>query len=164
MTARVLVAGIGNIFLGDDGFGVEVANRLSQRPKHEGVTVVDFGIRSYDLAYTLMDAWDRVILIDALPRGGEPGTLYLFEPEMPDANEAPSADAHTMDPVSVLQLVHALGGTVDKLLVVGCEPGTLDPDPAGEFALSAPVAAAVDEAIRMVEELVASVRTEANAA
>jgi hydrogenase maturation protease len=80
MKGKLLVAGIGNIFLGDDAFGVEVVKRLAQRPLPEGVRVVDFGIRSYDLAYALMDDWDLAILVDALPRGGEAGTVYTVEP------------------------------------------------------------------------------------
>jgi hydrogenase maturation protease len=164
VSSKVLVAGIGNIFLGDDGFGVEVANRLSTHAMPEGVTVVDFGIRSYDLAYTLMQPWDLVILLDALPRGGEPGTLYTLEAEMPASAGTPSVDAHTMNPVSVLELVSALGGKLDRVFVVGCEPATIEPDPAGEFGLSKLVAAAVDEAVRVVEELIARARSAAQAA
>ena len=79
---KILVAGVGNIFLGDDAFGVEVARALSGRPLPEGVTVKDFGIRGFDLAYTMLDAWDTVILVDALSRGEAPGTLYLLEPDL----------------------------------------------------------------------------------
>jgi len=165
MNDKVLVAGIGNIFLGDDAFGVEVAQRLAARPLPEGVTVVDFGIRSYDLAYALMDPWDLVILVDALPGEGKPGTLYIMEPELPANDDAPaSLDAHTMNPVAVLQMVTALGGKVGRLLVVGCEPASVEPDGSGEMGLSAPVRAAVDEAVRMVEELIVRERTHAIAA
>jgi hydrogenase maturation protease len=167
MSAKVLVAGIGNIFLGDDMFGVEVANRLARRTLPEGVRVVDFGIRSYDLAYAIMDDWELIILIDALPRGGEPGTLYTLEPELPASNEADNGvapDAHSMDPVSVLQLVSALGGQPGRILVVGCEPATVEPDPDGRIGLSDPVEAAVDEAVSMIEELIIAVRTERSAA
>src|SRR5215831_12921247 len=110
MSGDVLVAGIGNIFLGDDAFGVEVVNRLMQRPLPGNVCAVDYGIRSFDLAYALMEDWELVVLVDALPQGGEPGTLYVFEPEMPNGDFAPNLDAHTMNPVAVLQLVKALGG------------------------------------------------------
>ena len=165
MNGKVLVAGIGNIFLGDDAFGVEVAQRLATRPLPEGVKVVDFGIRSYDLAYALMDDWDLVILVDALPGDGKPGTLYVMEPELPPDGETPaSLDAHTMNPVAVLQLVSALGGKVGRMLVVGCEPASVEPDAGGEMGLSVPVKAAVDEAARMVEELIIRERSHATAA
>jgi hydrogenase maturation protease len=90
MTGQVLVAGIGNVFLRDDAFGVEVSRRLMQRALPPGVVVKDFGIRSYDLAYALMEDWNLVIMVDALSRGGDPGTLYLFEPDMRTAEEMPS--------------------------------------------------------------------------
>jgi hydrogenase maturation protease len=165
MNRKLLIAGIGNIFLGDDAFGVEVTKRLAQRTLPEGVGVADFGIRSYDLAYALMDDWDLVIMVDALPRGGRPGTLYTFEPELPaEGDLPPSLDAHTMNPVAVLQLVKALGGSLGRILVVGCEPATLEPDPQGNIGLSTPVAAAVDEAVSMLEELIIRVHSDATAA
>jgi hydrogenase maturation protease len=165
MKGKLLVAGIGNIFLGDDAFGVEVVNRLVQRPQPFGVCVVDYGIRSYDLAYALMEEWDLVILVDALPRGGDPGTLYVLEPQLPEGDEVPpSLDAHTMNPVAVLQLVSALGGKVGHMLVVGCEPSGVEPDEEGNIGLSEPVNAAVDEAVRMVEELITRAHGESAAA
>ena len=165
MDSNILVACIGNIFLGDDAFGVEVAKRLAERPLPEGVTVIDFGIRSYDLAYALMQEWDLVILVDALPRGGAPGTLYAFEPELPSEGEIPaSLDAHTMNPVSVLQMVHALGGKVGHLLVVGCEPESVEPKDDGTMGLSARVAGALDEAVRMIHEVIIRARSQAMAA
>jgi hydrogenase maturation protease len=154
----ILVAGIGNIFLGDDAFGVEVVQRLSQRTLPEDVRVVDFGIRSYDLAYALMEPWELVILADAVPRGGQPGTVYTIEPQLPqlDGQSTDAAiDAHSMNPVAVLQLVHQLGGKVGRLLVVGCEPATVDADADGQFGLSDPVRAAVDVAIDVIGELIA---------
>ena len=157
MESKILVACVGNIFMGDDAFGVEVANRLRQLPLREGVKVVDFGIRSYDLTYALMEPWDRVILVDALPRGGAPGTLYVMEPELPnDGQDAGSfaIDAHSMNPVAVLQMVHALGGKVKRMLVVGCEPSGVEPDGAGNFELSPPVQAAVGEAVETIKRLV----------
>jgi hydrogenase maturation protease len=155
MRGKLLVAGIGNTFLGDDAFGVEVVRRLAQHPLPEAVRVVDFGIRSYDLAYALMDDWDLAILVDALPRGGEAGTVYMIEPELPRGGELSGAfDAHTMNPVSVLQLVSALGGHLGRMLVVGCEPATVEPDLEGKVGLSAPVDAAVEEAVRLIEELI----------
>ncbi len=165
MGGNVLIAGVGNIFLGDDAFGVEVVNRLAQRRLPKGVCVADFGIRSYDLAYALMEDWRLVILVDALPRNGAPGTLYVLEPQIPEGEAVPpSLDAHSMNPVAVLQLVSALGGKVGKMLVVGCEPNDLEPDAQGNMGLSAPVNAAVDEAVRMVEDLVNRACSEAAAA
>ena len=165
MKGKVLVAGVGNIFLGDDAFGVEVVKRLAQRPLPEGVTVMDFGIRSYDLAYALMHDWNMVIMVDALPRGAEPGTLYTMEPEIPPDSELAGAfDAHTMNPVAVLQLVSALGGQVRGMLVVGCEPASVEPDAEGRIGLSAPVGAAVNEAVRVIEDLIMRQCSEAKAA
>jgi hydrogenase maturation protease len=154
---NVLIAGIGNIFLGDDGFGVEVVRRLGQRELPGGVEVIDFGIRGFDLANALLDmeelADSHAVLVDATPRGGEPGTLYLIEASVDD--EVPRLETHGMDPASVLRLVQALGGAAPRVLVVGCEPATLEADPEGRFTLSPPVHGAVDEAIRMIESLVA---------
>lgn len=165
MTGRILVACIGNIFLRDDAFGVEVGQRLAKRQLGDGVSVVDFGIRSYDLAYSLVQDWDLVILVDALPQGGRPGTLYVFEPELPSENEnLNSLDAHTMNPISVLQLVRALGGKMGRLLVMGCEPESVEPDVEGKMGLSAAVEGALDEAVSMIEELVARARKPAIAA
>lgn len=164
MNGKVLVAGIGNIFLGDDAFGVEVIKRLRDRVLPDGVTVADFGIRSYDLAYALMQDWDLVILVDAVPRGGDPGTLYTVEPKLSEEDDAITMDAHSMNPVSVLRLVQALGGQTARTLVVGCEPATVEPDSEGNFGLSPPVGAVVDEAVSMVEELIARLRAGVNAA
>jgi hydrogenase maturation protease len=155
---RVLVAGVGNIFLGDDAFGVEVAQRLARRELPDGVRVVDFGIRGLDLTYALLDDYEAVILIDALPRGGQPGTLYVFEPARDEATEPEGAgliEAHGMDPVKVLRLAAAMGGQVERLLVVGCEPAT-PPDPDDiQAGMSEPVRRAVSEAVPLVESLVA---------
>lgn len=154
---KILIAGIGNIFLGDDAFGVEVAQQLIQRLLPANVQVLDYGIRSYDLAYALMQEWELVILVDAVPRGENPGTVYTIEPELSELDTAPSLDAHTMNPVSVLQLVRALGGEPARVLVVGCEPMKLEPDETtGEIGLSAPVRRAVNVAIEVIEELLAS--------
>lgn len=160
MSARtILVAGIGNIFLGDDAFGVEVVQRLAARPLPAYVRVVDFGIRAFDLAYALLDDHAAVILVDALPRGGAPGTLYLIEPDL-DALDAPTAsglDAHTIDPVQVLCLVKAMDGRPRRLLVVGCEPHSVEPDEEGRIGLSAPLHAALDEAVALIESTIARV-------
>jgi hydrogenase maturation protease len=159
--ARVLVAGIGNVFLGDDGFGVALASRLARGPLPAGVTVVDYGIRGMDLAYALLEGWDAVLLLDATPCGKVPGTLYVIEPDL-DLVE-PAFDAHGMDPVTVLALARALGGdTLPRTLVVGCEPLTRmtgdEPDVVAE--LSAPVLAALDEAVALVTGLITDVRSE----
>jgi hydrogenase maturation protease len=150
---RVLVAGIGNVFLGDDGFGVAVAGRLARRNVPPGVDVVDFGIRGMDLAYAMQD-YDAVVLVDATPRGEPPGTLYVIEPSVGDQDVA--VDAHGMDPVNVLALVRSLGGDPPRTLVVGCEPQTrMSPDDDELVAaLTEPVRAALDEAVRIVESLV----------
>lgn len=154
---KILIAGIGNIFLGDDAFGVEVAQQLLRRPLLPNVEVVDYGIRSYDLAYALMQEWELVILADAVSRGEKPGTVYTIEPELAEIDTAPNLDAHTMNPVSVLQLVRALGGEPSRVLVVGCEPMRLEPDEtSGEIGLSAPVLRAVNVAVEVIEELLAS--------
>jgi len=149
---RVLVAGIGNVFLGDDGFGVALAARLAARELGPGVDVVDYGIRGMDLAYALAE-YDVAILLDAAPRGGEPGTLYVIEPS---AENAPELDAHGMDPVKVLALARTLGGRLPRVLVLGCEPLTRMTGDEDEIVaeLSEPVRAALAEAERLVEELI----------
>ena len=152
-TPRILIAGIGNIFLGDDAFGVEVAQRLTRRKLPEGVQVHDFGIRGFDLAYTILDGYDVTIMVDAAPRGGHPGTLYLIEPDLNNLNGSGEMEGHSMDPMRVLQLVNTLGGQAQRILVIGCEPATFGPEE-GRMGLSEPVQMAVDEAVRMVEQLV----------
>jgi len=157
---RVLIAGIGNIFFGDDGFGVSVARRLGERARPANVSVRDFGIRGFDLAYALQDEYDTAILVDAMPRGGEPGSLYVLEPDLTsDAIELGiSVDAHGLDPARVLQLARSIGAVPRRILVIGCEPGTIDESQSLDdslVALSPPVARAVDEAIRLIESLVA---------
>jgi hydrogenase maturation protease len=163
---RILVAGIGNIFLGDDAFGVEVAQRLSRRKLPDGVRVVDFGIRGLDLAYALMEEYDLAILVDATRQGAEPGALYVVEPEWtgPEAVDgAPLLDAHGMHPLRVLQMVRELGGRPKRVLVVGCEPATLGDELEGAMGLSAPVASAVNGAIGLIESLVAKAMEEHHA-
>jgi hydrogenase maturation protease len=153
---RVLVAGVGNVFLGDDGFGVEVVRRLAGRELPEGVEVADFGIRGMDLAYALQDDYEVVVFVDAISRGEKPGTVYLLEPEIEDGGEV-TLDTHGMDPVKVIQLSRALGAKPTRTLVVGCEPQVVV---SGEdydemlMELSEPVGAAVEEAVQLVESLV----------
>ncbi|WP_329236175.1 hydrogenase maturation protease [Actinoallomurus sp. NBC_01490] len=148
---KILVAGVGNVFLGDDGFGVEVARRLSERldrtPLPDGVVVGDFGIRGIHLAYEL-SAYDTTILIDAAPRGEEPGTLYALE--LGQGEPQAAVDAHGMTPEVVLGLVGAVGGEMRRVLLVGCEPADVAPG----MELSAPVAAAIEPAVRLVRELI----------
>ena len=162
MSKRILIAGVGNIFLGDDGFGVEVVRRLAGRELPEGVEVVDFGIRGMDLAYALQDDYDVVVFVDATPRGEEPGTVYLIEPEIEEDGEV-SLDTHGMDPVKVIRLSRALGARPTRTLVVGCEPQVVV---SGEdyddmlMELSEPVCAAVEEAIKLVESLVEEINKE----
>jgi hydrogenase maturation protease len=154
VTRGVLVAGIGNIFLSDDGFGVEVANRLAAGPLPPGVRVADFGIRGVHLAYELLDGYDGVVLVDAVPMGEPPGTVAVIEPEadgtpVPD-DEAPVVDAHSMGPEVVLATLARLGGSVPRVYVVGCQPASLDED----MGLSPPVAAAVDGAVALCRQLI----------
>lgn len=153
---KILVAGVGNIFFGDDAFGCEVANFLLARPQREGVRVADFGIRSYDLAYAMMDDYDATILIDASSRGEKPGTVYLIEPEIKKLDESADevVNAHSMNPVRVLQLVRSLGGKPKNLFVVGCEPDVLE-SVDGRIGLSEKVRAAIEPAIEMIDQLLA---------
>ena len=148
----ILVAGIGNIFFGDDAFGSEVARELRRMVWPAHVRIEDFGIRSYDLAYALMEKGDA-ILIDAVPRGEAPGTVYLIEPDLENLGEG-AVDAHAMNPVGVLQMVRSLGGKTGRIFLVGCEPSVLECEE-GQLGLSAPVEAAVPEAIALVERVVA---------
>jgi hydrogenase maturation protease len=150
---RVLVAGIGNVFLGDDGFGVETATRLARSKLPAGVDVVDFGIRGMDLAYALQEGYEAAIFVDATPRGEAPGTLYVIEPELDELEATP--EAHGMDPVKVLALARTLGRLPDRILVVGCEPQTRLSVESEELVmeLSEPVRASIDEACRLVEGL-----------
>lgn len=147
---KTLVAGIGNIFNGDDGFGSEVARRLAGRPMPDGVRVEDYGIRGVHLAYELLEGYDLVVLVDALAKGAAPGTVFLIEPKA-DLDDVPQLDSHQMDPRAVLGMVHELGGEIGRLLLVGCEPG----DVSEGIGLSPSVAAAVTHAARVVEDLIA---------
>ncbi len=153
----ILVAGVGNIFQGDDAFGVEVAQRLIRRKLPPGVTVVDFGIRGIDLTYALLDGHRAAVLVDTVRRGDEAGTLYVIEPDQPSAGELVAGDLalspHDLDPAKVLRLVAALGGSCRRIVLVGCEPLTFGED-GGAMGLSAPVAAAVERAVTMIEELI----------
>jgi hydrogenase maturation protease len=148
---RILIAGIGNIFLGDDGFGVEVVRRLTHLP--ENVTIKDFGIRSYDLAYALLGDYGLVILVDAASRGAAPGTLYLIEPEGEEEGQPPVSDAHAMNPASVLRMARNMGPVASRILLVACEPADLGGEE-GRMGLTEVVSASIEEAVRMIENLV----------
>jgi hydrogenase maturation protease len=151
---RVLVAGIGNVFLGDDGWGVALAGRLATRALPRGVEVVDFGIRGMDLAYAMQDDYDAVVFLDATPRGERPGTLYVIEPDL-DGIEM-TIDAHGMDPVKVLALARTLGAeSLPRTLIVGCEPQTrMNAQDEHILAeLTEPVRASLAQAVAVVENL-----------
>ena len=152
---KILVAGIGNIFLGDDGFGVEVAKRLVAEMLPESVRVRDFGIRGYDLAYALLEDYEAAILVDACPRGGRPGAVYVIEPALSDIgeSEASALDGHTMNPVNVLRLTKAMGSIPKRIVLIGCEPASLGGDE-GHMGLSEPVSAAVPEAVELVKRTI----------
>jgi hydrogenase maturation protease len=165
---RVLVAGVGNVFLGDDGFGVAVVQRLLTTSRDgaadrealpERVDVADYGIRGVHLAFDLLDArHDALVLVDALPLGEPAGTLAVLQVDLDDPGwrlrpadvlEAPAADGHGMDPESVLRLLRSLGGRVDSVVVVGCQPAAVEE----RMGLSEPVQAALDEAVRLVTDV-----------
>jgi hydrogenase maturation protease len=158
MTKTILIAGIGNIFLGDDAFGVEVVRSLLCRKLPGEVLVKDFGIRGFDLAYTLLDPWHTVILVDALPRREAPGTLFVLEPDLTGLGDPGAVgmdlNPHGMDPMRVLNLAAALGPIAARILVVGCEPRDFGDELEGRMGLSPQVRAAVGEASNMIEELV----------
>ena len=157
----VLVAGIGNIFNGDDAFGVEVARRLLHRQLPAGVRVIDFGIRSIDLTYALLEGYEAVVLVDAAQRGEAPGTVTLVEPDaiegVPDPEDL-MLSPHELDPAKVLRLVAALGGQCERVLLVACEPLTFGGE-VGVMGLSEPVREAVEAAVGTVEELVGELMT-----
>lgn len=156
MKEEILVACIGNIFLGDDGFGVEVAQALANSATPAGVEVRDFGIRGFDLAWTLVEPWRIVILVDAIHRGGQPGTLYLLKPAEQAASGSPAAlDPHGMHPDQVLALAHSFGRITAEVFIVGCEPLDFGDDMEGRMGLSPPVAEAVLSAVKMILEVAA---------
>jgi hydrogenase maturation protease len=155
----VLVAGLGNVFLGDDAFGVEVVNRLAADGVPVGVTVRDVGIRSLDLAYALADV-DDVILVDAVSRGGPPGTIYVLELDTSAGDQPAAIELHGLEPTRLWDVARQLGSAPTRAFVVGCEVGQVADSPPG---LSAPVALAVDGAIDAVRSLISRMRAEATA-
>jgi hydrogenase maturation protease len=162
---KILVACVGNIFLGDDGFGVEVARSLAGRALSPDILVKDYGIRGFDLAYALLEPWDAVILVDALPRDDAPGTLYIVEPDLSRMGDPSTLgmemNPHSMDPVRVLNLALTMGPILAPIFVVGCQPNDFGDELEGRMGLSRAVHAAVEEASNMVEELVAKIRASA---
>ena len=154
---RILVAGIGNVFLGDDGFGVEVVRRLNTDPPGEGVDVVDFGIRGVHLAFELADGrYDAAVLVDAVSNGGRPGTLYVIDPDDNAKEFQPTVpDAHSLTPDAVLSWIRQVGGKRPRLVIVGCEPLTTDES----MELSTPVVKSVELATQMVRALVLEMKT-----
>jgi hydrogenase maturation protease len=152
---RVLIAGIGNIFMGDDAFGCEVAQRLLRRSWPDSVKVMDFGIRGLDLAYALLDGYPTTILVDATPQGHPPGTVSLMKLQAEDVGrESVTLNAHSMHPVNVLRMVQMLGGAPGQILLVGCEPSTNVSDDESVIEMSEAVRAAVDVAVQRIEALV----------
>jgi hydrogenase maturation protease len=151
MTGRILVAGVGNVFLRDDAFGVEVVRLLAERPQPPGVQIRDYGIRGVHLVYELLDGYDLFVLVDAAPRGEAPGTVSVLEVELPSPEAQPVIDAHSLTPDAIFGLLSSLGGHSGRNLVVACEPAEVD---AG-MGLSDPVREALPHAVRAVEEILA---------
>jgi hydrogenase maturation protease len=160
MTARILVAGIGNIFLGDDGFGSEVVRHAVAPPQESSVRIVDYGIRGMHLAYDLLEDWDTLVLVDAVPSRGNPGTLHVFQADHESPMATPGLDGHSMDPATVFASLRALGGDPPYTVVVGCEAGSVEEG----IGLSEPVANAVPRAVRAVEDIVTALQIRSAAA
>jgi hydrogenase maturation protease len=159
---QILVAGVGNAWLQDDAFGGEVARRMEAEGVASGVTVMDFGTGGLDLAYEVMRGYDALVILDASRHGGEPGTLYVIEPDRdeiaPEIEDGEMIDPHAMDPATMLRFVRATGGWPGKVVVIGCEPGEVDEVGLG---LTPPVAAAVDRAVELVRQTIAELQTDA---
>ncbi|MGH3638776.1 MAG: hydrogenase maturation protease [Mycobacterium sp.] len=151
MTPRILVAGIGNIFLGDDGFGSEVMRHVVAQPTRTDVHPVDYGIRGMHLAYDLLEEWRALVLVDALPNRGAPGTLHVFEADHATLSATAGLEAHSMDPAAVFATLTALGGTAPQTIVIGCEVLNVDEG----MGLSESVAAAVPGALAALNDVLA---------
>ncbi len=157
-SGRTLVAGVGNVFLGDDGFGVEVARLLAEKPQPDGVEIADFGIRGVHLVYELLDGCDLFVLIDAAPRGYEPGTVTVLEVDPDDAAPgAPVMDGHGLSPDDLFAMLATMGGRPGRSLLVACEPA----DVSAVMGLSEPVRAALPHAVRAVEEILGHIGQQA---
>jgi hydrogenase maturation protease len=155
MTARILVAGIGNIFLGDDGFGSEVVRNAAPPQGNPSVRVTDYGIAGMHLAYDLLEHWDTLVLVDAVPSRGHPGMLHVFQADHDSSCATIGFDGHSMDPAAVFASLRALGGSPPYTVVVGCEAGSVEEG----IGLTEPVAKAVPRAVRAIEEIVAALQT-----
>ncbi|MFZ3263369.1 MAG: hydrogenase maturation protease [Terriglobales bacterium] len=155
---RILVAGIGNIFLGDDGFGVEVVKRLTARGLPDEARIIDFGIRGFDLAYALQDGYETTTLVDAYPHGQQPGTVSLVEPDLSKLDEVEQGvvETHGMNPLNVLRMATAMTVGLKKILLVGCEPATFGGEE-GQMELSETVEGAIDEAVNLVAAAVENI-------
>ena len=153
---RILVACIGNIFLGDDGFGCEVVRALAGMEIPAGAKVVDYGIRGFDLAYALLEPYAAVIFVDAIARDRLPGTVSILQPadRSATADNQPALDLHSMHPESVLALARSLGEISAEIYIVGCEPADFGDELEGRMGLSEAVANAVPEATRTVVDLI----------
>ena len=153
MSGRTLVAGVGNIFLGDDAFGVEVVRMLAGHPLPPGVEIRDFGIRGVHLVYDLLDGCDLFVLVDAAARGEAPGTVSVIEVEVPEPGAASAVmDAHDLTPDAIFALLGSLGGHPGRSLLVACEPA----DVSAGMGLSGPVKEALPDAVRAVKEIIAT--------
>jgi hydrogenase maturation protease len=154
---HTLVAGIGNIFLGDDGFGCEVVRLLAARQLPQGTKVIDYGIRGLDLAYALLDPYRTVIFVDAISRGEAPGTIYLLQPADPKSPENTALDPHSMDPVHLLAMARSLGEIAAEIFIVGCEPADFGDEFEGRMGLSDTVQASVEAGAQAVLDLFAKI-------
>lgn len=156
---QTLVAGIGNIFLGDDGFGCEVVRELGKMNIPDRVKVVDYGIRGLDLAYALLEPYRAVIFVDAVPRNGQPGTIYVlqWENSPADTRKPKTIDPHSMEPVKLLAMAQSLGEVTSEIYIVGCEPADYGDELLGRMGLSDAVATAVPEGARAVLDLIARI-------
>jgi hydrogenase maturation protease len=162
---KILLAGIGNIFQGDDAFGCEIIRALAAETLPAGVTAVDYGIRSYDLAYALNDDYDAVVLIDAAGQGKEPGSVYLMQLDPGKLSEMDqgSVDPHAMNPVSVIQMAQSFGVIKSSLYLIGCEPENLGGED-GAMGLSERVEGALPQALQLTRSLLAELLSGSTAA
>ncbi|MEO8111571.1 MAG: hydrogenase maturation protease [Ginsengibacter sp.] len=158
---RVMIAGVGNMFMKDDGFGGAVIKKMSDKTFPEGVEIKDFGTGGLKLAYDLMKGYDGLILLDASQRGEEPGTLYVIEPEEnsieSNLEDGGPIDPHGSDPATILRFVKGIGAWPGKVLIVACEPVAVDDF---EIGLSEPVNEAVDKAVDLIDELLKDIYKE----
>jgi hydrogenase maturation protease len=160
-TKQILVAGVGNAWLRDDGFGGEVAKRLLEGELPEGVTVLDFGTGGLDLAYEVMRGYDALVLLDVSRQGGAPGTLYVMEPDPADIEpieDGQVVNPHGMDPRTVLRFVKTVGGWPGKVVVVACEPAEVEEM---GFGLSPAVAEAAARAVALAQEQISELQSDA---